>query len=132
MPVQDAHPAVTWHRGQPGARYRTECRSRNPFAGELSAGRSGRSGKPLRSGNCRTGGIMASRTVSFCPVRLALRGCENQETAVYRTARMAVSGESPVRSSLPRVFPGFLPRRVSVPPAGNRDGFLTERKAFII
>lgn len=54
MPVQDAHPAVTWHRGQPGARYRTECRSRNPFAGELSAGRSGRSGKPLRSGNCRT------------------------------------------------------------------------------
>lgn len=42
------------HRGQPGAWYRTECRSRNPSAGELSAGRSGRSGKPLRSGNCRT------------------------------------------------------------------------------
>lgn len=54
MPEQDAHPAVTWHRGQPGAWYRTECRSRNPSAGELSAGRSESSGRPLRSGNCRT------------------------------------------------------------------------------
>lgn len=78
------------------------------------------------------GGIMASRTGQKDTVRLALRGCENQETAVYRTARMAVSGGSPVRSSLPRVFPGFLPGRFSVPPAGNRDGFLTERKTFII
>lgn len=42
MPVQDAHPAVTWHRGQPGARYRTECRSRNPFAGELFRGKIGK------------------------------------------------------------------------------------------
>lgn len=46
---------------------------------------------------------MASRTGQKDTVRLALRGCENKETAVYRTARMAVSGGA-LSGALSRAF----------------------------
>ena len=62
------------------------------------------------------GGIMTSRTGQKDTVRLALRGCENKETAVYRTARMAVSGGALSgalsRAFFPASFPGGFPYRL--------------------
>lgn len=59
---------------------------------------------------------MASRTGQKDTVRLALWGCENKETAVYRTARMAVSGGALSgalsRAFFPASFPGGFPYRL--------------------
>lgn len=59
---------------------------------------------------------MASRTGQKNTVRLSLRGCENKKTAVYRTARMAVSGGALSgalsRAFFPASFPGWFPYRL--------------------
>ena len=104
------------HRGLPGAWYRTECRSRNPSAGELSAEDRKAAGSLCGAGIAGPGGIMASRTGQKNTLRLSLRGCENKKTAVYRTARMAVSGGALSgalsRAFFPASFPGWFPYRL--------------------